>query len=55
MNKPMTQYETDIRATLSAKSDAELNRLAREVGVKGAAKMERGARVEAIVAAYCPC
>lgn len=50
----MTQYEIDIRARLENMSYDDMLRLAREVGVKGAAKMERAARIDAIIRAYCP-
>ncbi len=53
-SKPMTQWEADIRSSLSRDSDAEMRRLAREVGVKRPASMDRATLTEAIVAAYCP-
>lgn len=53
-SKQMTQWEADIRSSLSRDSDAEMRRLAREVGVKRPAGMDRATLTEAIVAAYCP-
>ena len=53
-SKPMTKWEADIRESLASKPDAELRRLAREVGIKGGAKMDRAALTEATVKAYCP-